>query len=277
MFGVLQGDHFLIASFYTMTDLGPYAAAAALAMAPTFFFGRVFSSVMLPVMADVQENTAEFTRRYRQVLAVITLFAMVCALGMMLGAEALMRVIYGPKYAGAGVLLAYLSAANAFRTLRVAPALAAIAKGDSQNQMISNCWRVIALVPALGLAMAHAPLWSIAGCGLVGEAGACWISLRRLRRRDAVPLTSSLIPTGWILAAVTVAGGAAAAGLYSLPTTVGMLLAATGVCVGAAGIIVALPELRHEAAKLYGIWRQVGWRGCLRGLSHRESAGKTAA
>jgi O-antigen/teichoic acid export membrane protein len=186
-------------------------------------------------------------------------------------------VIYGPKYAGAGVLLACLSAANAFRTLRVAYSLAAIAKGDSQNQMISNGWRVIALVPALGLAMAHAPLWSIAACGLVGEASACWISLRRLRRRDAVPLASSLIATGWILASVSVAGVAAAAGLYSLPTTAGILLAAAGACAGAAATIAALPELRHETAKLYGIWRQFGWRGCLRGFRLRESVAETAA
>src|SRR5687768_15920107 len=122
MFGVLQGDQFLVAAYYTMTDLAPYAAAAALIMEPTFFFGRVFNSLMLPIVADVQDDSVAFARRYRQALAVITVFAVVCALAMILGGDALLRLVYGVNYAGTGVLLGCLAAANAFRNLRIAPA-----------------------------------------------------------------------------------------------------------------------------------------------------------
>lgn len=263
MFGVLHGDQFLVATYYTMADLGTYAAAAALNMAPAYFFARVFNSVMLPLLADVQDDPAAFARRYRQVLVVVTLFAVVCALGTILGAEALMRLAYGAKYRDAGALLACLGAANAFRNLRIAPALAAIARGDSQNQMFSSWWRVTALIPGAALAWAQQPLWTIAGIGLLGEGLACWVSFVRLRRRDAIPLSDGLRSAGWIGLAVGTSGIAASLGLYHLPTAFGVLMGALGAGAGAAVMFAALPELRSEGLKLYGQWRKAGWRGCI--------------
>jgi O-antigen/teichoic acid export membrane protein len=276
MFGVLQGDQFLVAAYYTMTDLAPYAAAAALIMAPTFFFGRVFNSLMLPIVADVQDDSVAFARRYRQALAVITVFAVFCALAMILGGEALMRLVYGVNYAGTGVLLGCLAAANAFRNLRIAPAIAAIAKGDSHNQMISNAWRVMALIPAAAAAFAQQPLWVIACTGLIGEALACWVSFLRLKRRDSVPLASSLVPASWVLLAVAVAGAFVLLGFHRLPTLLGVLLAALGAFVGAVVTAAALPEIRSEAGTLYAYWHRVGWRGSFKDLRGTKSPAKPA-
>jgi O-antigen/teichoic acid export membrane protein len=277
MFGVLQGDHFLIAALYTMTDLAPYAAAAALTMAPTFFFGRVFNSLMLPIVADVQGDPVALARRYRQVLSVVTVFAVVCSVAMILGGEAFMRLVYGSKYAGAGVLLAWLAAANAFRNVRIAPAVAAIAKGDSQNQMISNLFRVVALIPAAAVAFAQKPLWLIACTGLLGEALACWISFLRLRRRDSVPLSNSLVPASWVLLAVATSGALVLVGFHRLPPGLSVSLAAFGACVGAIATIAALPELRSEAGKLYAHWRLAGWRGCMKDLRQTTSQARIVA
>jgi O-antigen/teichoic acid export membrane protein len=277
MFGVLQGDQFLIAALYSVTDLAPYAAAAALTMAPTFFFGRVFNSLMLPIVAKVQDDPIAFATRYRQVLAVVTAFAVVCALVMILGGEALMRLVYGAQYAGAGTLLAWLAAANAFRNVRIAPACAAIAKGDTQNQMISNALRVLALIPAAALAVAQQPLWAIACTGLLGEALACWGAFVRLRRRDLVPLKSSLLPAAWVLLAVGIAGTFVVLGFHRLPALVALATAAVAACAGAAATIFALPELRSEGANLYARWRRQGWRASLRDLTMTRSPAKTTA
>jgi O-antigen/teichoic acid export membrane protein len=276
MFGVLQGDHFMIAALYTVTDLAPYAAAAALTMAPTFFFGRVFNSLMLPLVSEVQGDPVALTRRYRQVLSVVTVFAVVCGVAMILGGEAFMRLVYGSKYAGAGALLAWLAAANAFRNVRIAPAVAAIAKGDSQNQMISNLFRVTALIPAAAVALAQQPLWLIACTGLFGEALACWISFLRLRQRDSVPLSSSLVPASGVLLAVATSGALVLLGFYRLPPMFSVLLAVSGACIAAVATIAALPELRNETGTLYAHWRLAGWRGCVKDLLQATPA-KTAA
>lgn len=266
MFGVLQGDQFLVASSYAMADLGPYAAAVALTMAPTFIFGRVFNSVMLPVLAKVQHDPVIFAQRYRKVLAVVTLFAVTAGVGAIVAGEALMLLVYGPKYAGAGVLLGWLSAANAFRNVRIAPALAALAKGDSRNQMISNSGRALSLLPAAYFALTHQPLWTIACTGLLGEVLACYLSFQRLERRDGVPFGTSARPAAWAALAVAASGAAAALGAHKLSIAFGLTLAVSTALAAALAVIAALPALREEASMLHTHWRRAGWRGCLADL-----------
>jgi O-antigen/teichoic acid export membrane protein len=275
LFGVLQGEQFFVASFYSMKDLAPYAAASALATAPGFLFGRVFNSVALPVLASVQDDPPAFAKRYRQVLTAIGLFSVGSGFGLILGGEALMRLVYGAKYAGSGVLLGWLAAANAFRTLRTAPALAALAKGDSQNQMISNFGRVASLAPAFFFALTRQPLWLIACTGLLGEAVASWISILRLKRRDGVPLSTSVGAVAWVILPVGTAGLLAFAGFYRLPPFVGLALAALGAGAGGVAMIAATPELRSEALGLYASRRWAGWRSFFNDGRIR-SAGKAA-
>jgi O-antigen/teichoic acid export membrane protein len=135
VFGGLQGEQFTIAAKYVMSDVGVYAAASAVALLPSFFFARVSSGVFLPLFASVQDNSAAFGRRYRQVSSMLACVAGSCAVGLMLAGEAIMTSIYGGKYAGTGLLLAVLAAAGALRTLRVSAALAALARGDSKNEL----------------------------------------------------------------------------------------------------------------------------------------------
>src|ERR1041385_2103276 len=207
MFGVFQGEQFLVATFYTMADLAPYAAAATLGLSPAYFLGRVFNPVVLPLLAQAQDDAAVFRRRYRQVVSVMALFAAVSGVGLLVGAEALMRSLYGQKYAGAGIVLACLAAAGSVRIVRTATSLAALAKGDSQNEMWSNGSRLLGLLPALGLALQQHPVWLVAGTGLLGEAVACAVAIFRLRRRDNIPVAASLIPLGWVVASISVATG----------------------------------------------------------------------
>lgn len=261
MFGVLQGDQFLVATFYTMADLGPYAAAAALTMAPTFFFGRVFNSIALPVMAKVQDDPVGFARRYRLMIAGICAFSATYAAGAMVGAEALMQVVYGKKYAGSGILLAWLGAANAFRNIRIAPAIAAMARGDSINQMNSNIWRVMTLVPALLLALNQQPLWLIAGSGLAGEVLACMASFMRLRRRDGIGLWISIKPTLYVAAATTgsLVIGQTMCKHWDLVPALAAAMAAALLLGGL--MVLVLPELRTEVIAFRaqfgnGHWRQ---------------------
>ncbi len=277
MFGVLQGDQFLVASFYSMADLAPYAGAAALTMAPSFFFGRVFNSVALPVMAKVQDDPLRFRRHYRLIIAIICAFSAAYSVGMIIGAEALMRCVYGSKYAGAGVILAWLAAANAFRNIRIAPAIAAMARGDSQNQMVSNLARVVALLPAFAVALARQPVWVIACSGLLGEALACAVSFRRLSNCHGVPFACSLRPTALVTAVVLTAGAAGYLGLQYLQPVLSLSLAAFGALVGGLSVIWLLPDSRVEAIRLWSDVRKAGFRGFLPLIRGGGIAPKTTA
>ena len=270
MFGVLHGDQFLVATYYTMDDLGPYAAAAALVMMPTFFFGRIFNSIMLPLVAKVQDDPVAFRRRYRQAMGVISIFSACCAVGLVIGAEAIMRLVYGPKYVGTGVILACLAIANAFRNIRIAPALAAIAKGNSQNQMYSNLLRVVALIPALILALQGKPVWMLATTGLIGEVLSCAWSFHNLRKREGIALADSLVPLGWVAACVAGAVGVYFAGAHQWGIIGSLATAAGGALIAGAWMVMVLPELRHETARLAQTVSSGGWRALkLPGLARR--------
>jgi O-antigen/teichoic acid export membrane protein len=271
MFGVMQGDQFLVATFYTMSDLGPYAAAAALTMAPTFFFGRVFNSIALPLMAKVQDDASGFRRRYRLIIAIICAFSATYVFGVIVGAEALMQVVYGKKYAGVGIILGWLAAANGFRNIRIAPAIAAISRGDSKNQMVSNLARVLTLIPALGVAISGQPIWMIASMGVLGEALACFVSFRRLTSRDNIPLALSLYPTLLVLSTVLLAGTIFYLEGRYLHPAVSLAFAVLGSMLTALVVVILLPDLRHEATRFIETLRTAGLRGCISLLSQSKA------
>jgi len=262
MFGVLQGDQFLVATSYSMADLGPYAGAAALTMAPTFFFGRVFNSIALPIMAGVQNDPASFERRYSLIIALICVFSAAYSVGMIVGAEAIMQLAYGAKYAGSGYLLVWLVAANSFRNIRIAPAIAAMARGDSMNQMTSNIARVLALVPASAVALSGQPLWTVACTGLFGEALACAVSFNRLSKRHRVPLALNVWPTA-IVATTVVSAGLASQLAPDLPQVVSLGVAAFGAAAAGAAVLFLLPDARREALRVWGEVRTLKWRTAL--------------
>ncbi|MGE3309827.1 MAG: oligosaccharide flippase family protein [Limisphaerales bacterium] len=249
MFGVLSGDQFLVATYYNVADLGSYAAAAALVSAPTFFFAKVFSSLSLPLVSKVQSDPVAFTRRYHQAMSLVAVFAVTCTVATIVGSEALMKLVYGAKYAGSGPILAWIAAGNAFRIIRMAPALAALSKGDSKNQMYSNVWRMTGLAAALGVALAQQPVWMIAGCALIGEAFACAASFVLLTRRDRTPVSVSLIPTA--IVALCTAGALALSRLGAVPVNVVPALVLATLVSLAAGAVTGgvLAPMREECLR----------------------------
>jgi O-antigen/teichoic acid export membrane protein len=259
-----------------MADLAPYAAAAALTMAPSFLFGRVFNPVALPVLARVQHDSRAFDRRYGLIIAVISVFSAAYSVGMILGAEAIMRLVYGQKYAGSGIILGWLAAANSFRNVRIAPAIAAMARGDSMNQMLSNLARVLALAPALAVALAGQPVWMIACAGLSGEALACLVSFRRLAALQRVPFARNLRPAALVATAVLLAGGATVVGAHQLRPLLSLCLAVVGAALAGGVALVALEDTRREAQRFVEQFQRVGWRGWLSSLSGDGPDGKPA-
>ena len=262
MFGVFQGDQFLVASFYTMSDLGAFSAAASLALAPSFVFARILSSVMLPLMSKAQDNPVLFAERYRLVSISVCALSATYAVTTIIGAEALMQFAFGAKYAGTGLILGWLGAANAYRIIRVAPAIAALAKADSHNQMISNLSRVTALVPALAVALAQQPLWMVAMMGLLGEALAAFVAFRRLSRRDGVPWSSSLIPSAMTSVAIAGSGLVCWSGIHQSHPVLSLAIALAAGLAAGSFIMAWFPETRAQAAKLKS---SLNWRGLLAG------------
>jgi O-antigen/teichoic acid export membrane protein len=245
MFGVFQGDQFLVGHYYSLADLGTYSAAAALALAPSLIFGRILGSMMLPLMAQVQDDGQEFRSRYRLCIQAVSAFSVGYAVTMIVAAQAWMTLAYGSNYEDGGIILAWVAASNVFRIIRFAPSTAALAKADSQNQLYANMLRVLSLAPAGFLGWSHQPLWTLAAAGLAGESLACFYSLWRLKRRDDTPWSASLGPIALATLGIFAAGTLARWGAF-LPVHLLTVLALLLGTAGCLGVICTFQALRSK-------------------------------
>jgi O-antigen/teichoic acid export membrane protein len=195
LFGIFDGDRFVIGSAhrlfarsnYTLTDLGVYSVAFALAQAPSVTFGNICSSLFLPLLSRAQGLRTQFERRYMVCIQIVSLLAAIVAIGFILAGGKIVTSIYGHKYAAAGIYVGWLAAMWSVRVFRMAPTIAAMAYGDTRNAMVSNLARSSAVVGALLIAATGRSLVWIAVCGFLGELVALVVCVGRLQLRHGVP------------------------------------------------------------------------------------------
>jgi O-antigen/teichoic acid export membrane protein len=249
LFGVFQGDRMLIAGAYSMSDLGVYAVASTLAMAPMFTLYKVFGPVSLPVLARAQRDLPKFRTFYGLSAQALALCGTVFVVAMILGGETVITLLFGEKYREAGVLAAWLTVGQSVRILRAAPTNAALAKGDTVNSFLSNLWRLLGLGLAVPVVLFKLDLRWIAVAGGLGELLALGASLVRLRRKHNVPFGDCLCPGILMLiltlTAFLVRGGSAPTHIAST-----LALAVLGCAVSLTVFGVVFADLRRVSFSL---------------------------
>ena len=116
------------------------------------------------------------------------------------------------------------------------------------------------LLPAVFFALQHQPVWLVACTGLLGEALACAVAIFRLRRRDNIPLLTTLVPLGWVVASISIAATVAWHGAHHWPMGWSLFVAGTFASASGGAIVASLPELRREIVTLWSGFRTAGWR-----------------
>jgi O-antigen/teichoic acid export membrane protein len=243
LFGILQGDRVIIGMARPMGELGLYAIAFSLTMAPSVIVAKIAGPLLLPVMAHAQNSEIAFSRQYAMGLHAYLLCAAGISMGFIVAGEWTVRLLYGSKYAAAGPIIGVLATMHAVRLLRGWLTLAAMAKGDTRNSAIASGIRVMALFGTAAVAYAGGPLLWIAISGLVGELLAMLGSLVRLKRLHELPLSLSLVPISmaaiWMVVAAMV-GLCGGSKNYMSP-----LLAALVVCGYAIAALSLFPGFRE--------------------------------
>jgi O-antigen/teichoic acid export membrane protein len=249
MFAIFHGDRLIVGSMYSMEELGYFSVAVALTSAPTALLASLSVSILLPLLAQVQDDRQRLTQRY--VLSV-QLFAvasgLVAAVFVLLG-PLLILLLFGGKYAGAADVLGALAIMQAVRLFRIPPTVAAMARGDTRNSMIANIARLGGLPLALLAAAVHAPVPWVAVAGVIGEALGFAAAIIRLKRRQAERLQPALVP---VLAA---SGGAALTTLIVVlghPSNVVRSLLSVAAVIAGAAFLLAMRESRTEVRRLLG-------------------------
>jgi O-antigen/teichoic acid export membrane protein len=260
MFGIFQGDRFVVGSFYGMSELGIYAVAFGLTMIPALMLTKVSSGVLLPLLSNVQDVSTAFLARYRIALQLLTFVAIGISVPMLIVGVRVVKLLYGAEYIVSIGVMAWLVAMNAARLIRVAPILSSIAKGDTRSPLIANFCRGLALIPAVGVAAIGADVAWIAAMGCLGECAAVAVMIGLLRSRHDVPARIARAPLA--LAVVTM-GVAAAIGAneksLSWPVLIG--------CIGGIGAVV----LAVTPIVLPEVWREM-WSSMTHILRQRADA-----
>lgn len=236
-FAISQGDRFIVGAAYGMRDLGIYAAAAGMVMTLSGSLFKVVQTAALPALARAQDSPREFVRRHRICLWLFAALSALYGPALIIAGGFVAVLVYGPEYRAAGVLVAWLAAAQAIRLLRLAPSLSAMARGDTRCLMHANLLRLTGVAAALVAALAQAGLPSVAASAVLGELAAVGYPVWRLSRRHAVPASISMRPFGLSLGCVAAAGAAAAWGKGDILGSAGLValgLVAAILCVWAA-------------------------------------------
>lgn len=200
-----QGDQFVTGSFYGINDLATYSVAVALATACTTALAQVTNPLFLPILSRVQQDSDSLAVRYKDAIRTHVLLAALVGPFFILLGESAVVLLYGEKYRAAGILIAWIGAAQALKLIRIGTQLPALAKGDTVALLISNMVGVIGFAFALVFGLFKLPLTWIAASAVLGELAALAVTVQQLLsrhglRRDICYRTSLLAIAGMIAA-----------------------------------------------------------------------------
>jgi O-antigen/teichoic acid export membrane protein len=193
--GNFQGDSMVIAARYTLAQLGEFSVALTLAMAPGLVLLRVCHTVSLPLLVEVQNDLPRLTARYSCYVELMALLSCFATLGMAFCGEQMIFLLFGAKYAGIGALACCLTAVQGLRIVRGATVGAAMARGDTVNNLVSSIWRLSGLPLAICVGALHGSLTWFALTGVVGELIALSSAIFRLSAKHSISPQITIMPT----------------------------------------------------------------------------------
>ena len=245
-----QGDRLLITKGFSLEQLGTYGVAYVLASAPSFALLKIVGGTALPILSRASGNHTLLRSQYALVAQVFSLCGALFAVGMVIAGEQVIVLLYGSKYAGTGILAAWLSCGHAVRMIRGAPTGVAWSRGETSSQMLGNVVRLAGLALVVPVIWLKGPLFGVAAAGLVGEVLALLAQTIAVQRRHEMAQRLCLAPV--LTGAVCVGLAVIVAGWLlperNLPQTAMLLVA--GLMLTLLIFNAAFPEIGGEISKL---------------------------
>ena len=195
-----QGDRLLMPKGFSLEQLAVYSVAFLIASTPGYALLKVIGGTALPLMSKAAGNDTLMRKQYALVSQLFSLCGALFAVALIIGGEQLIVLIYGSKYAGAGILASWLACAQAVRMVRGGPTGVAWGSGETASQMLGNIIRLSGLAMVLPVVLMHGPLYWVAAAGLLGELLALIAQVVAVRVRHRMGV--------WLCFAPTLAGAA---------------------------------------------------------------------
>ncbi len=186
LFLVFNGDRLVVGRVLGMETLAVFAMGVTLTLTPTLVMANSVQNLFLPRLSAVDRTTPEGAARFGRLA--VTAQQAVLAMGIALVAGTaliggpVVHALLGPKYAGLLPLLTLMAVAQALRVARAAPAIVALATGETTNALVANIARALALGPAAVAAVTTGDLRLVLAVAVAGEALAYLVALWRAAR-----------------------------------------------------------------------------------------------
>lgn len=146
-----QGERLFLGSLCSPAELGLYALALGLATAPTRIVKQVSAQVVFPLLAEtLRTNDSEAIKDYRRARIVFVVAGAIVALILIPAGPALVKILFGDTYAGAGPIVMLLGVRSSFFVCSAAASTFALARGASVYSAIQN---------SIGLCLMVAGIW----------------------------------------------------------------------------------------------------------------------
>lgn len=205
LFGLMHGDRLVVGTAIGTAELGQYAVATGLALVPTLVLARVNAALLLPTLSRAAESgVSVFRSSVRRAMTTNGLVAAAMAFGWTCVGADVIRLVYGARYEGAGVLIAWLGLLQATFVLRDLHGVLAMSRGDAGHPVLGNATRIIGLILVIPVAVATSSLVAAVGVSIAAELAAYVLSTRRLTRAHEVLAGSLYWPLVWVLGAAGV-------------------------------------------------------------------------
>jgi O-antigen/teichoic acid export membrane protein len=244
---VYHGDRIVIGRLLGIEDLAGYSAAFMVAMVPGLIASKVGQSLMLPIFAAARGNAAQLKRQFAALTEATAIAAALYLATAVLAGGDLLRIAFGPNFAGLGGVMAWLAAMWAVRMLQAVPGMLLLAAGETRPFLIAGLIRATALIPATIAAYMGFGLEAVAAMGLLGEVASLAYVAWRMEAHERglcrifAQRAAFLLPTGLVAAVALAATSQALNGTLAHVGALALVLATIAVAAAA-----VMPETRSR-------------------------------
>ena len=160
----LKIDVLMLGHMASREDVGLYSAAARLPEAAYTLSAAIIWAVQSSVVRRYDQSRAAFERALANLLGALALVAYAVFIPMAVLSPWLMRLVFGPDFAGAGPLLAVLAVAGIFVYMRAGYGLWATLAKQGRFILVTNC---LGAALNVGMNLYAIPAYGAAGAAVV--------------------------------------------------------------------------------------------------------------
>lgn len=239
LYFVFNGDRLVIANLFGLEALGLFSAAIMLTLTPINFVARTLQTTLLPVMSRSDLDTDNRQIQYNSTVALL-IMASLCFVALIFSVgDKILVLILGSRFYGATHFLQILAICQAVRLIRAAPALLAMAGGDTKNPLFANIVRAAFIVFSAAAAYKWKNIDILLAIAVIGEVVATYFSGFLASRVDRASQRYFFFATtlcflsmlliyaaqqfAWPLTCTVLAAGLALAAIWRLPQAFAIL------------------------------------------------------